>query len=110
MAACGGYSEAGSIASATKTPLTTPRWAPRGRGNRPGSHSEEMGGAHAMPGPFGLMHQMWAPPEVADEDFFRATIEDIVLADELGFDSAWIAEHHYVRPGPVYSPLPDAEV
>ena len=63
-----------------------------------------------MPGPFGLMHQMWAPPDVADEDFFRATIEDIVLADELGFDSAWIAEHHYVRPGPFYSRLPDAEL
>jgi alkanesulfonate monooxygenase SsuD/methylene tetrahydromethanopterin reductase-like flavin-dependent oxidoreductase (luciferase family) len=56
------------------------------------------------------MHQMWAPQGTADADFFSATTQDIVLADELGFDSVWIAEHHYVRPGPFYSRLPDAEL
>ncbi|MDT5286612.1 MAG: hypothetical protein QOF88_1501 [Mycobacterium sp.] len=60
--------------------------------------------------PFGLMHQMWALREQSDATFLRQTAEDITLADELGYDSVWIAEHHYVRDGEFYSRLPDAEI
>jgi alkanesulfonate monooxygenase SsuD/methylene tetrahydromethanopterin reductase-like flavin-dependent oxidoreductase (luciferase family) len=60
--------------------------------------------------PFGVMHQMWAMRSMSDADFLRETAEDIVLADQLGYDSVWIAEHHYVRDGEFYSRLPDAEL
>jgi alkanesulfonate monooxygenase SsuD/methylene tetrahydromethanopterin reductase-like flavin-dependent oxidoreductase (luciferase family) len=56
------------------------------------------------------MHQMWAPSGEADSTFYQRTVEDIVLADQLGFDTVWIAEHHYVRSGPFYSRLPNAEL
>jgi alkanesulfonate monooxygenase SsuD/methylene tetrahydromethanopterin reductase-like flavin-dependent oxidoreductase (luciferase family) len=56
------------------------------------------------------MHQMWALSDERDAMFFRATIEDIVLADQLGFDSVWVAEHHYVRGNAFYSRLPHAEL
>lgn len=61
-------------------------------------------------GRIGLMHQMWAMRSMTDAQFFRETVEDVVLADQLGFDSVWIAEHHYVRDGAFYSRLPQAEL
>jgi alkanesulfonate monooxygenase SsuD/methylene tetrahydromethanopterin reductase-like flavin-dependent oxidoreductase (luciferase family) len=61
-------------------------------------------------GPIGLMHQMWAMRDTTDMQFFKETIEDVVVADELGFDSVWIAEHHYVRKGVFYSRLPQPEL
>jgi alkanesulfonate monooxygenase SsuD/methylene tetrahydromethanopterin reductase-like flavin-dependent oxidoreductase (luciferase family) len=60
--------------------------------------------------PFGLMHQMWALAETSDADFLRDTISHVRLADELGYDSVWLAEHHYVRDAPFYSRLPDPEL
>ena len=60
--------------------------------------------------PIGLMHQMWAMRSMTDAQFFRETVEDVVLADQLRFDSVWIAEHHYVRDGAFYSRLPQAEL
>ena len=35
----------------------------------------------------------------------RETLEEIKLADELGFDSAWLAEHHFSRYGILGNPL-----
>jgi alkanesulfonate monooxygenase SsuD/methylene tetrahydromethanopterin reductase-like flavin-dependent oxidoreductase (luciferase family) len=61
-------------------------------------------------GPIGLMHQMWAMRDTTDVQFFKETTEDVVVADELGFDSVWIAEHHYVRKGVFYSRLPQCEL
>jgi alkanesulfonate monooxygenase SsuD/methylene tetrahydromethanopterin reductase-like flavin-dependent oxidoreductase (luciferase family) len=61
-------------------------------------------------GPIGLMHQMWAMRETTDAQFFKETTEDVVVADELGFDSVWIAEHHYVRKGVFYPRLPQPEL
>jgi alkanesulfonate monooxygenase SsuD/methylene tetrahydromethanopterin reductase-like flavin-dependent oxidoreductase (luciferase family) len=61
-------------------------------------------------GPIGLMHQMWAMRATTDAQFFKETTEDVMVADELGFDSVWIAEHHYVRGGAFYSRLPQPEL
>ena len=61
-------------------------------------------------GPFGIMHQMWTLPSDSDAEFLEQTIDDIRLGDELGYDSVWIAEHHYVRDAPFYSRLPDPEI
>lgn len=60
--------------------------------------------------PVGIMHQMWALAGQSDADFLRDTVEDVQLADELGFHSIWLAEHHYVRPDSFYSRLPDPEI
>ena len=61
--------------------------------------------------PFGLMHQMWQLPGDSAARFFAETVEDVAYADELGFDSVWLAEHHYARPHRRYfSRVPDADM
>jgi alkanesulfonate monooxygenase SsuD/methylene tetrahydromethanopterin reductase-like flavin-dependent oxidoreductase (luciferase family) len=47
---------------------------------------------------FGLMDQGWAAPEMSDADSLAETLATINLADELGYDSAWVGEHHHRRP------------
>lgn len=58
----------------------------------------------------GLMHQLWAMTSTTDAEFYRDTISEIALADQLGFDSVWLAEHHLVRSGAFYARLPDPEI
>lgn len=45
--------------------------------------------------PFGIMHQQWAEQSVSDAEQMRGTLEDIVLAEELGFASFMLGEHHF---------------
>jgi alkanesulfonate monooxygenase SsuD/methylene tetrahydromethanopterin reductase-like flavin-dependent oxidoreductase (luciferase family) len=40
-----------------------------------------------------------------DHRVLREALEDIKLADDLGFDSAWLAEHHFSRYGILGNPL-----
>lgn len=59
----------------------------------------------------GLVHQMWAIPELDDADFVRHAIEEIQLADALGFDSVWIGEHHLANPtGRFYGRISASEI
>lgn len=44
---------------------------------------------------FGFFFQMPCATDQSEADRYRATIEQIVLADELGFDTAWLAELHF---------------
>lgn len=46
-------------------------------------------------------------PAEGDDDHgvLLETLEEIKLADELGFDSAWLAEHHFSRYGVLGNPL-----
>jgi alkanesulfonate monooxygenase SsuD/methylene tetrahydromethanopterin reductase-like flavin-dependent oxidoreductase (luciferase family) len=60
--------------------------------------------------PFGLMHQMWQLPSDSASGFFASIVEDVALADELGFDSVWLAEHHYWRDATYFSRVPDADM
>ena len=55
-----------------------------------------------------LFHEMSVPPgRGADEaSVFRETIEEIALADELGFGAAWIVEHH-LMPGYSHATAPE---
>ncbi|HVA68561.1 MAG TPA: LLM class flavin-dependent oxidoreductase [Candidatus Binataceae bacterium] len=46
---------------------------------------------------FGLFYQMPCAPEQSEPERYRETIEQITLADELGFDVAWLAELHFFR-------------
>lgn len=60
---------------------------------------------------FGVMDQGWAAPEVSDADAARNVIACIRLADELGFDSAWVGEHHHRRPdSPFWGRVPASEI
>jgi len=44
----------------------------------------------------------WARPAA---DLYRDTMEEIALADRLGFDGIWLAEHHFTDDGWSPSPL-----
>lgn len=60
---------------------------------------------------FGVMDQGWAAAEVSDADAAQAVVACIRLADELGFDSAWVGEHHHRRPdSPFWGRVPASEV
>jgi len=47
---------------------------------------------------FGLFYQLPCAPEQHEVTRYYETIEQIVYADELGFDTAWLAELHFNRP------------
>jgi hypothetical protein len=41
----------------------------------------------------------------SDADFIREEIENLVMADELGFDSVWMSEHHFSTFSMSYVPV-----
>jgi alkanesulfonate monooxygenase SsuD/methylene tetrahydromethanopterin reductase-like flavin-dependent oxidoreductase (luciferase family) len=47
---------------------------------------------------FGLFYQLPCAPEQDEVTRYRETLEQIEYADELGFDTAWLAELHFNRP------------
>jgi alkanesulfonate monooxygenase SsuD/methylene tetrahydromethanopterin reductase-like flavin-dependent oxidoreductase (luciferase family) len=47
---------------------------------------------------FGLFYQLPCAPDQHEVTRYHETIEQIVYADELGFDTAWLAELHFNRP------------
>ena len=56
---------------------------------------------------FGLFYQLPCAPDQSEPRRYQETLEQIILADELGFDTAWLAELHFFRPfsimpGPLY--------
>lgn len=53
---------------------------------------------------FGIMN-LFPAEGASDHQVLRDTLEEIELADELGFDSAWLAEHHFSRYGILGNPL-----
>jgi|GEM_PF-1511607 len=60
---------------------------------------------------FGLMDQGWADQQTSDAEAIAQSLATVRLADELGFDSSWIGEHHHVRPDtPFYGRVPASEV
>jgi alkanesulfonate monooxygenase SsuD/methylene tetrahydromethanopterin reductase-like flavin-dependent oxidoreductase (luciferase family) len=63
------------------------------------------------PPPLGIMNQMWAATEVSDREAIETALEEIRLADDLGFSSVWIGEHHGNRPGaPFHGRVPAPEL
>jgi alkanesulfonate monooxygenase SsuD/methylene tetrahydromethanopterin reductase-like flavin-dependent oxidoreductase (luciferase family) len=46
---------------------------------------------------FGLLYEIQGPADPIDEQrLYEETIEQVVLADELGFDYVWFVEHHFL--------------
>lgn len=57
---------------------------------------------------FGLFYQLPCAPDQSEATRYQETAEQIILADQLGFDIAWLAELHFFRPfsimpGPLYA-------
>jgi alkanesulfonate monooxygenase SsuD/methylene tetrahydromethanopterin reductase-like flavin-dependent oxidoreductase (luciferase family) len=53
----------------------------------------------------GTFHLIGSPDLAPGERRVNETIEQIALADELGFDVAWLAEHHFSNYGYAVNPL-----
>jgi alkanesulfonate monooxygenase SsuD/methylene tetrahydromethanopterin reductase-like flavin-dependent oxidoreductase (luciferase family) len=47
---------------------------------------------------FGLFYQLPCAPDQSEPARYNETIDQIIHADELGFDIAWLAELHFYRP------------
>jgi alkanesulfonate monooxygenase SsuD/methylene tetrahydromethanopterin reductase-like flavin-dependent oxidoreductase (luciferase family) len=54
---------------------------------------------------FGTFHLMGSPDMVPAQQRYDETLDLLVLAEELGFDVAWIAEHHFSNYGYLVNPL-----
>lgn len=54
---------------------------------------------------FGIMNLFPGGDGGSDHEVFHETLDEIQAADELGFDSVWLAEHHFSRYGILGSPL-----
>lgn len=54
---------------------------------------------------FGIMNLFPVNDGVSDHQVLRETLEEIELADRLGFDSVWLAEHHFSKYGILGSPI-----
>lgn len=54
---------------------------------------------------FGIMNLFPGGDGASDQQVLHETLEEIALADELGFDSVWLAEHHFSRYGVLGSPI-----
>jgi alkanesulfonate monooxygenase SsuD/methylene tetrahydromethanopterin reductase-like flavin-dependent oxidoreductase (luciferase family) len=50
---------------------------------------------------FGLLYDFRNPPEwrMPNERLYAQTLEQIVFAEQLGFDAVWVSEHHFVEDG-----------
>ena len=50
---------------------------------------------------FGLLYDFRNPPQwrIPNERLYAQTIEQMVFAESLGYDSVWISEHHFVEDG-----------
>jgi len=53
---------------------------------------------------FGIMN-LFPAEGVNDHQVLQDTLAEITMADDLGFDSAWLAEHHFSRYGILGNPL-----
>ena len=54
---------------------------------------------------FGTFHLIGSPNMAPAAERFGETLEQIALADDLGFDAVWVAEHHFSNYGYSANPL-----
>src|SRR3989441_1225620 len=53
---------------------------------------------------FGTYYFLQAPPALAHPEVVRREIEQMAWTEELGFDSIWLTEHHFIEYGLSVSP------
>ena len=54
---------------------------------------------------FGTYYFLQAPPSSSHPDVVRHEIEQMAWTEELGFDSIWLTEHHFIEYGLSVSPV-----
>src|SRR5919201_189975 len=54
---------------------------------------------------FGTFHLIGSPGMAPAAERFGETLDHIALADQLGFDAVWVAEHHFSNYGYSANPL-----
>ena len=54
---------------------------------------------------FGTLHLMQHPWNISDGEIIGRTLEQVRLADKLGYDSVWLGEHHFSPYGNIGDPL-----
>ena len=53
---------------------------------------------------FGTYYFLQAPPSLTHAEVFQRDIEQMAWTEELGFDSIWLTEHHFIEYGLSVSP------
>src|SRR5678815_3467184 len=53
---------------------------------------------------FGTYYFLQAPPALAHPEVVQREIQQMVWTEELGFDSIWLTEHHFIEYGLSVSP------
>ena len=54
---------------------------------------------------FGLFHSVQLADAKQQQKFYQEAMEQVLWAEQLGFDSVWITEHHFTRHGIVSATL-----
>lgn len=54
---------------------------------------------------FGLFQSVQLPEPGAQAKYYKEALEQVIWAEQLGFDSVWITEHHFSRHGIVSATL-----
>ena len=48
---------------------------------------------------FGLFHSVQLPDPTREKDYYREALDQVLWAEQLGYDSVWFTEHHFSRHG-----------
>ena len=54
---------------------------------------------------FGLFHSVQLPDPARQNEYYRDALEQVLWAEQLGYDSVWMTEHHFSRHGIVSASL-----
>ena len=54
---------------------------------------------------FGTYYFLQAPPGSSHEEVIHREFTQILLSEELGYDSVWLTEHHFIEYGISTSPM-----
>ena len=54
---------------------------------------------------FGLFQSVQLPDPQQQVKYYKDALEQVVQAEQLGFDSVWVTEHHFSRHGIVSATL-----
>jgi alkanesulfonate monooxygenase SsuD/methylene tetrahydromethanopterin reductase-like flavin-dependent oxidoreductase (luciferase family) len=63
-----------------------------------------MGYSHPRPMRFGTYYFFQAPPGLSHPEVVQREIQQMAWTEELGFDSIWLTEHHFIEYGLSVSP------
>ena len=54
---------------------------------------------------FGLFHSVQLPDPDREGEYYREALDQVLWAEQLGYDSVWFTEHHFSRHGIVSAPF-----